>query len=130
MESVLSEDARQNGASQHPNLPGEMCLFYIFLHLVYWYWFLCRGVPLLIWVILCVAVANGSLSVSSTSGSPSRRESVGTIPKCDNVKKCPDKKQIEEKLNQIRAYLQVTTSLMSSIKNTDDQVINYILGCY
>ncbi|KAK4886975.1 hypothetical protein RN001_003246 [Aquatica leii] len=64
---------------------------------------------------------NGTLSTSSTSGSNSRRDSVGTIPKCDNVKKCPDKKQIEDKLNQIREYLRVTTSLMSSIKNDDQE---------
>ncbi|KAK5643921.1 hypothetical protein RI129_007766 [Pyrocoelia pectoralis] len=68
--------------------------------------------------------ANGTLSTSSTSGSNSRRDSVGTIPKCDNVKKCPDKKQIEDKLNQIREYLQVTTSLMSSIKNEDQSAVN------
>ncbi|KAF5271184.1 hypothetical protein FQR65_LT05328 [Abscondita terminalis] len=68
--------------------------------------------------------ANGTLSTSSTSGSNSRRDSVGTIPKCDNVKKCPDKKQIEDKLNQIREYLRVTTSLMSSIKNDDQSAVN------
>ncbi|XP_031338987.1 pericentriolar material 1 protein isoform X4 [Photinus pyralis] len=73
---------------------------------------------------LSAPTANGTLSTSSTSGSNSRRESVGTIPKCDNVKKCPDKKQIEDKLNQIREYLQVTTSLMSSIKNEDQSAIN------
>lgn len=74
-----------------------------------------------------VGTTNGTLSTSSTSGSNSRRDSVGTIPKCDNVKKCPDKKQIEDKLNQIREYLRVTTSLMSSIKNNEDQV-NFYFG--
>jgi hypothetical protein len=44
------------------------------------------------------------------------------VPKCDNITKYPDKRQIEDKLSQIREYLQITTSLMSSMKNTDDQV--------
>ncbi|KAF5287897.1 hypothetical protein FQA39_LY04071 [Lamprigera yunnana] len=64
---------------------------------------------------------NGTLSTSSTSGSNSRRDSIGMIPKCDNVKKCPDKRQLEDKLNQIREYLRVTTSLMTSIKNDDQE---------
>lgn len=36
--------------------------------------------------------------------------------------KYPDKKQIEDKLHQIREYLKITNSLMTNMKNTDDQV--------
>ncbi|XP_008191614.1 pericentriolar material 1 protein isoform X2 [Tribolium castaneum] len=61
---------------------------------------------------------NGSITPSSSS---SRRNSSGTVPKCDNITKYPDKRQIEDKLSQIQEYLQITTSLMSSMKNTDDQ---------
>ncbi|RZC42460.1 SCP-1 and/or EzrA domain containing protein [Asbolus verrucosus] len=64
---------------------------------------------------------NGSMT-PTTSSSTSRRNSSGTVPKCDNITKYPDKKQIEDKLCQIREYLQITTSLMSSMKNTDDQL--------
>ncbi|XP_063927568.1 pericentriolar material 1 protein isoform X3 [Zophobas morio] len=65
---------------------------------------------------------NGSIT-PNTSSSTSRRNSSGTVPKCDNITKYPDKKQIEDKLTQIREYLQITTSLMSSMKNTDDQLM-------
>jgi hypothetical protein len=64
---------------------------------------------------------NGTVT-PNTSSSTSRRNSSGTVPKCDNITKYPDKRQIEDKLSQIREYLQITTSLMSSMKNTDDQV--------
>jgi hypothetical protein len=64
---------------------------------------------------------NGTVT-PNTSSSTSRRNSSGTVPKCDNITKYPDKRQIEDKLSQIREYLQITTSLMSSMKNTDDQL--------
>lgn len=64
---------------------------------------------------------NGTTTPSQSSSSNSRRNSTGTVPKCDNVTKYPSKKQIEDKLNQIREYLQITTSLMSTMKNGDDQ---------
>lgn len=68
-------------------------------------------------------LANGSVSSHSTSTSESRRNSVGTIcNKNDNVTKYPDKKQIEDKLNQIKEYIQATSSLISNMKNTDEQV--------
>lgn len=67
--------------------------------------------------------ANGTTNSSLTSSSNSRRNSCGTVPKCDNITKYPNKKQIEDKLNQIRDYLNITTSLMSGMKNSDDQVI-------
>lgn len=66
-------------------------------------------------------VANGN-PPSHSSSSHSRRDSSGTVPKCDNVTKYPDKKQIEDKLTQIREYIRVTSSLMATMKNTDDQV--------
>lgn len=40
--------------------------------------------------------------------------------------KYPDKKQIEDKLHQIREYLKITNSLMTSMKN-DDQVSKMVL---
>lgn len=68
-------------------------------------------------------LANGSVSSHSTSTSESRRNSVGTVcNKNDNVTKYPDKKQIEDKLNQIKEYIQATSSLISNMKNTDEQV--------
>lgn len=36
--------------------------------------------------------------------------------------KYPNKKQIEDKLRQIREYLKITNSLMTNMKNTDEQV--------
>nr|CAH7738175.1 unnamed protein product [Callosobruchus chinensis] len=57
---------------------------------------------------------NGSPSTSLTT---SRRNSSGSTLKCDNVSKYPDKKQIEDKLHQIREYLK----LMTTMKNTDEQ---------
>lgn len=57
-----------------------------------------------------------------TSCSNSRRNSVGSTLKCDNVTKYPDRKQIEDKLTQIREYLEVTSSLMTSIRNSEEQV--------
>ncbi|XP_045478735.1 pericentriolar material 1 protein isoform X2 [Harmonia axyridis] len=65
--------------------------------------------------------ANGTINSSQSSSSNSRRNSCGTVPKCDNITKYPNKKQIEDKLNQIRDYLHITTSLMSGMKNSDDQ---------
>ncbi|XP_044747844.1 pericentriolar material 1 protein isoform X2 [Coccinella septempunctata] len=65
--------------------------------------------------------ANGTTNSSQTSSSNSRRNSCGTVPKCDNITKYPNKKQIEDKLNQIRDYLHITTSLMSGMKNSEDQ---------
>lgn len=62
------------------------------------------------------------MSLSQASGSSGRRDSSGTVPKCDNIGKYPDKKQIEDKLTQIREYIRVTSSLMATMKNTDDQV--------
>lgn len=61
-------------------------------------------------------------SSANTSSSTSRRNSSNSTLKCDNVTKYPDKKQIEDKLNQIREYLKITNSLMTNIKNTDEQV--------
>nr|CAI5818275.1 unnamed protein product [Callosobruchus analis] len=58
---------------------------------------------------------NGSPSTSLTT---SRRNSSGSTLKCDNVSKYPDKKQIEDKLHQIREYLK----LMTTMKNTDEQL--------
>lgn len=55
----------------------------------------------------------------------SRRNSSETIPKCDNVTKYPDKKQIEDKLNQIREYLHITSTLMSNMKNSDQVSVAY-----
>ncbi|XP_030761339.1 pericentriolar material 1 protein isoform X2 [Sitophilus oryzae] len=59
-----------------------------------------------------------------TSSSNSRRDSVGSTLKCDNVTKYPDRKQIEDKLSQIREYLEVTSSLMTSIRNSDEQIFD------
>lgn len=64
--------------------------------------------------------ANG-ISSSQDSGLSCRRDSSGTVPKCDNVTKYPDKKQIEDKLTQIREYIRVTSSLMATTKH-DEQV--------
>lgn len=52
----------------------------------------------------------------------SRRNSSEAVPKCDNITKYPDKKQIEDKLNQIREYLHITSTLMSNMKNSETQV--------
>ncbi|CAG9762562.1 unnamed protein product [Ceutorhynchus assimilis] len=60
----------------------------------------------------------------ASSSSTSRRNSVGSTLKCDNVTKYPDRKQIEDKLSQIREYLEVTSSLMTSIRNSDEQIFN------
>ncbi|XP_019870036.2 pericentriolar material 1 protein isoform X3 [Aethina tumida] len=64
---------------------------------------------------------NGHLTPNSSS-STSRRNS--STLKCDNVTKYPDKKQIEDKLSQIREYLRITSSLMATMKNTDDQLVD------
>lgn len=109
MDGSFTEDHRQNGVVQI-HMPGNISNISIYYTI------------LIIYDVL--ETANGTLSTPSTSGSDSRRDSVGTIPKCDNVKKCPDKKQIENKLTQIREYLRVTSNLMSSIKN-EDQVDIY-----
>lgn len=66
------------------------------------------------------ATENGSSA--DTSSSASRRNSSNSALKCDNISKYPDKKQIEDKLHQIREYLKITNSLMTNINNTDDQV--------
>lgn len=63
-----------------------------------------------------------NISSANTSSSTSRRNSSNSTLKCDNVTKYPDKKQIEDKLNQIREYLKITNSLMTNMKNTDEQV--------
>lgn len=63
-------------------------------------------------------------STANTSSSTSRRNSSNSALKCDNVAKYPDKKQIEDKLRQIREYLKITNSLMTNLKNTNDQVSN------
>ncbi|XP_018572470.1 pericentriolar material 1 protein isoform X2 [Anoplophora glabripennis] len=65
--------------------------------------------------------ANGTVT-PNTSSSTSRRNSSSL--KCDNVTKYPDKKQIEDKLHQIREYLKITNSLMTSMKNEDQLVEN------
>ncbi|KAL1506727.1 hypothetical protein ABEB36_006034 [Hypothenemus hampei] len=67
-------------------------------------------------------LANGITPVSSSS--TSRRNSVGSTLKCDNVTKYPDRKQIEDKLSQIREYLEVTSNLMTSIRNSDEQIFD------
>ncbi|XP_025830058.1 pericentriolar material 1 protein isoform X2 [Agrilus planipennis] len=64
--------------------------------------------------------SNGALLPPNISEPNSRRDSVATIPKCQNVSKFPEKQKIEDKLNQIREYLRVTTSLMSTLKNSED----------
>lgn len=66
-------------------------------------------------------LANGT-STSQDSGLSCRRDSSGTVPKCDNVTKYPDKKQIEDKLAQIHEYIRVTSSLMATTKHADEQV--------
>lgn len=66
-------------------------------------------------------VANGT-SASQDTELSCRRDSSGTVPKCDNVTKYPDKKQIEDKLTQIREYIRVTSSLMATTKHVDEQV--------
>lgn len=58
----------------------------------------------------------------ASSSSTSRRNSAGSSLKCDNITKYPDRRQIEDKLTQIREYLEVTSSLMTSIRNSDEQV--------
>lgn len=67
----------------------------------------------------------GGTTSPSTSGSTSRRQSSGSgaIRKCDNITKYPDKKHIEDKLNQIREYLKITSVLMSRVK--EDSVSFY-----
>ncbi|XP_076273236.1 combover isoform X2 [Rhynchophorus ferrugineus] len=66
--------------------------------------------------------ANGT--TPTTSSSTSRRNSVGSTLKCDNVTKYPDRKQIEDKLTQIREYLEVTSSLMTSIRSSEEQTFD------
>lgn len=63
-----------------------------------------------------------NVSSANTSSSASRRNSSNSALKCDNMTKYPDKKQIEDKLHQIREYLKITNSLMTNMKNTDEQV--------
>lgn len=62
------------------------------------------------------------LSIQNTNDLISRHNSSETVPKCDNIAKYPDKRQIEDKLNQIREYLHITSTLMSNMKNSEDQV--------
>ncbi|GJQ75219.1 hypothetical protein Trydic_g9819 [Trypoxylus dichotomus] len=66
---------------------------------------------------------SNDLTSQNVSGSISRRNSSETVPKCDNITKYPDKKQIEDKLNQIREYLHITSTLMSNMKNSEDQML-------
>lgn len=64
---------------------------------------------------------------SNPSTTTSRKNSLSSTLKCDNITKHPNKKQIEDKLNQIHdEYLKVTNSLMESIKKVDNQVNNII----
>ncbi|CAH0561493.1 unnamed protein product [Brassicogethes aeneus] len=63
--------------------------------------------------------ANGQLTPNSSCDS---RRNSSTL-KCDNVTKYPDKKQIEDKLSQIREYLRITSSLMATMKNTEEQIV-------
>lgn len=65
--------------------------------------------------------SNGPPSTPSTSASASRRNSTSTAPKSDNVSKYPDKKHIEDRLLKIREYLNATSSLITNMKNTDEQ---------
>lgn len=67
-------------------------------------------------------VALNSIGSSHPSSPNSRRNSSSSTLKCDNIMKGPNKKQIEDKLNQIHEYLKVTNSLMESMKKTDEQV--------
>ncbi|XP_048520810.1 pericentriolar material 1 protein isoform X2 [Dendroctonus ponderosae] len=60
----------------------------------------------------------------ASSSSTSRRNSIGSTLKCDNVTKYPDRRQIEDKLHQIREYLEVTSSLMTNIRNSDEQIFD------
>ncbi|XP_017773228.1 PREDICTED: uncharacterized protein LOC108560270 isoform X4 [Nicrophorus vespilloides] len=71
-------------------------------------------------------ITSNGTSTPNTSATNSRRNSCGAAPKCDNVAKYPDKKQIEAKLGQIQEYLRITSSLMSNMKNTDEQLQNTI----
>lgn len=69
----------------------------------------------------------GGTTSPSTSGSTSRRQSSGSaaIRKCDNITKYPDKKHIEDKLNQIREYLKITSVLMSRVKEDSVSICRY-----
>ncbi|KAK9731483.1 hypothetical protein QE152_g13599 [Popillia japonica] len=66
-------------------------------------------------------VSSNDLSSQNVGNSISRRNSSEAVPKCDNITKYPDKKQIEDKLNQIREYLHITSTLMSNMKNSETQ---------
>ncbi|XP_072391736.1 uncharacterized protein [Diabrotica undecimpunctata] len=70
--------------------------------------------------------ALNSIGSSNPSSPTSQRNASSSTLKCDNITKCPNKKQIEDKLNQIHEYLKVTNSLMASMKKTDDQIAGRI----
>ncbi|XP_050297637.1 pericentriolar material 1 protein isoform X2 [Anthonomus grandis grandis] len=72
--------------------------------------------------------ANGSVNgiTPASSSSASRRNSIGSTLKCDNMTKYPDRRVIEDKLSQIREYLEVTSSLMTSIRNSDEQSLSNV----
>ncbi|XP_060531210.1 pericentriolar material 1 protein isoform X2 [Cylas formicarius] len=69
-----------------------------------------------------VGYPNGNITTPGTSSSTSRRNSTSSVLKCDNVTKYPDKKQIEDKLCQIREYLQIINSMMINAKNVEEQI--------
>ncbi|XP_057659880.1 pericentriolar material 1 protein isoform X1 [Diorhabda carinulata] len=70
--------------------------------------------------------ALNSIGSSHPSSPNSRRNSSSSTLKCDNLRKYPNKKQIEDKLNQIHEYLKVTNSLMESMKKTDEEITGSI----
>lgn len=76
-------------------------------------------------MFLLIFVENDSSVASSISAS--RRNSSNSALKCDNMTKYPDKRQIEDKLHQIREYLKITNSLMNNMKNGDDQVNDILI---
>ncbi|CAG9856175.1 unnamed protein product [Phyllotreta striolata] len=65
-----------------------------------------------------------SISSSNASTANSRKNSLSSSLKCDNITKKPNKRQIDDKLNQIREYLKITNSLMASIKKVHNQVVD------
>lgn len=66
--------------------------------------------------------------LGSSRNSPTYMKQLsGNIRKCDNFTKYPDKQHIEDKLNQIREYVNVTNSLMSNVKADQVKIFSNIL---
>lgn len=78
--------------------------------------------------MLCFFLILGGMNGQNSSvPAHSRQQSNGTIRKCDNVTKYPDKQQIAAKLDQIREYVKVTNSLMSNLKEGEVRNKNYFI---